>query len=269
MRTGYRCAIGGLLLCALAGCAGDSGGLSREQEQAVESVTRLTKYFGSVVGSFADLAKLKNLVPTLAGMAFGETPRVTARLKGLGLEVGFDYGAGRALPLAGGKTVAGRVDIGFDLTRVEGRLGFQQFSLAGHPVDGAIGVYPRERRLDDLRLRVDTLRIDRIGTLEGETGVLIVTDGTVGMRDGRLTMRDIAGGEFGVTVADLAVNPFRNGNAMPQRGEVIFAMPLKVLGIQKVDLKVRFNDQSPRDGTVDVFVGPLGPIRYKVLHLAE
>jgi len=262
-----RCLVGlaALTVLALTAC-GRNQGLSQSQEDSIESVTSLLKWFGGVAGSFTDLTK----VPALGLGTLGECPKLGVRPDGLGLGITFDYSGCEGLPFVpGGGAARGRVAVSANLARLEGNLGFEGFTLAGKTVDGTIGLKPKDGKLTDLRLQVHALNIQNIGTIQGETGLLISTNGSFGMKDGMLEMRDIAGSAFDVRVADLAVNPLRYGNPLPDRGAVSFFVPVKVLGLGDVELKVNFLESTPRNGDVDVLVGPLGPIRYNLKHFGK
>lgn len=259
------------LAMALAGC-GQGVGLTGEQEQAVESVTRLTKFLAGTAGSFSEITRLDNLLGLLAGQIFnsGNCPRLTARQQGIGLAVDFDYtgGCGNS-PLAGGRAVSGALNLGFDLLQFQGTLGFNQFALAGHPVNGSIGLRPIDKRFGQMRILLNQLQIGEVGTLSGESGLVFSTDGSMAMRDGQIQMRDLLNTEFGVKLSELAFDPGRFGNPLPFAGQVAFVVPLKLLAIDSVELRVGFSEETPRNGMVSVGVGPLGPFRYKLLHFSE
>lgn len=254
-----------LACLALTACGGHQG-LSPSQQDSIESVTSLLKWFGGVAGSFTDLTK----VPALGLGTLGDCPKIAVRPAGLGLGITFDYAGCESLPFVpGGGTATGTLDIAANLLKLDGSLGFKQFRLGGKTIDGSIGLKPKDGSLTDLRLQVQRLDIQDIGTIQGETGLLISTNGAFGMKDGMLEMRDIAGSAFDVRVADLAVNPLKYGNPLPDRGAVSFFVPVKVLGLSSVELKVNFLESTPRDGSVDVLVGPLGPMRYNLKHFGK
>lgn len=260
-----------LLLLPLFGCgSGEQGGLTDDQAQAVESVTRLTKWLGRVEGSFADLAKLDRIGPALLGQNFGQCPKISVRPQGVGATVALTYSGCDNLAFVGGQSARGTVSVGLDLLKLTGNLGFEQFNLAGKAVNGGIALKPFEGgRLDNLQLQLNNLQVEDIGTLNGQTGLLIAMDGGLGMRAGQIQMRDILGSSFGVKLAEIRINPLRNGNALPEQGSVAFDVPIKLLTIDHVEMQVKFNEFTPRDGSVDVMVGPLGPFRYRLKHLAE
>ncbi len=256
-----------VLACLSLTACGGTGGLSQSQQDAIESVTELTKWFGAVAGSFSEITKIQELLPGLAFRSFGDCPKISARQDGLGLGIAFDYAGCSGLPFVpGGGPASGTVDLAANLLRMEGTVGFNRFQLAGKDVDGSIGLKPQGGNFTDLRLQIRSLAIQDIGTIEGDTGLLFSTNGSFGMKDGTLAMRDIGGSAFDVRVADLAVNPLRYGNPLPHRGAVSFLVPVNMLGMSNLELKVNFLESTPQDGAVDVLIGPLGPMRYSLKH---
>ncbi len=183
-----------VLACLSLTACGGTGGLSQSQQDAIESVTELTKWFGAVAGSFSEITKIQELLPGLAFRSFGDCPKISARQDGLGLGIAFDYAGCSGLPFVpGGGPASGTVDLAANLLRMEGTVGFNRFQLAGKDVDGSIGLKPQGGNFTDLRLQIRSLAIQDIGTIEGDTGLLFSTNGSFGMKDGTLAMRDIGG----------------------------------------------------------------------------
>ncbi len=252
-------ALSALLL--LGGCSQRSSGpMPAEAGDSIDAVTSAIQHVGAVLGSFASLPEALAKLATNPFRVFGECPKVSARaeLTG-GATVTFEYGGGCA-----GLPLAGTVRLGLDLRRLEGTLGFEKFRALDRGIEGDLALKPVDKRFGQMRVRFNQLRVQDLGWITGETALSLSPDGTVAMSDGQLKLRDVANFNGGVDVSDLAFNLLRNGNALPQAGQVKFVAPLKMMGMNAVDATVRFDANTPKNGHVKVWVGPMGPYDYEL-----
>ncbi|MCC7493349.1 MAG: hypothetical protein IT204_13425 [Fimbriimonadaceae bacterium] len=259
-----------VVLLGLVGCGSErSDLLTVAQTQAVESVALLTTYLGSVPASFGKLASLQDQLPSFSFQPFGDCPHISAQREGLGARLTFDYRGSCQVPLAFGEPVSGAVSMAFDLRAFEGEVGFEEFQLGGHRVAGAVALRPVDRRLGRLRVRFANLAVDQIGWLKGEAALALSLDGSLTMQDGELQLRDILDSSYAVKVSGLSFNPWLHGNCVPDGGQVVFVVPLKMVGIDSIEMKVRFLPETPATGKVKVLAGPLGPFDYTLEHVVR
>jgi len=248
-------------LLLLGGCSQRSSGpMPAEAGDSIDAVTSAIQHVGAVLGSFSSLPEALAKLATNPLGVFGECPKISSRLTLTGgAAVGFDYGTGcPGLPLAG------KVLLGLDFGRLEGTVGFERFRALDREVQGDLAIKPVDKRFGQMRVRFNQLRVQDLGWVTGETALSLSPDGTIAMSDGQLKLRDVANFNGGVDVSDLAFNLLRNGNALPQAGQVKFVAPLKMMGMNAVDATVRFDANTPKNGHVKVWVGPMGPYDYEL-----
>jgi hypothetical protein len=256
-----------LLASLLTSCGGGFGGLNRSQREAIETVTQFVKGLAQVEATFSGVTDVQHLLGTLVGGALGSCPRIGVGTRSGRLAINFDYRGGCNPTALAGLPVQGLVAMGVDVPNLSGVVDFDRLSIAGQGITGNLAIRPENLRLNPMRLQINALDFEGLGTLNGTAHLVLGQGGRLSMREGDLTMSNLVGSRFAVTMTDLVVDPAQYGSAVPAAGRLVFPMPVQMLGIETVDIVVDFGERSARDGVVQVRVGPVGPFAYRLEHL--
>ena len=257
----------------LAGCPmrpgpGDNGPdpdtLSPEVQQAVDDVVARTQATFQALTSFVDGVNID--LDVGQNTFFGQCPAVEADRQDGVVSIVLDYGDGCSNEAYDDSTVSGRVLLTLGVAERSLSVQYEDFAVDDQTVAGGFSlVLDREdlaRRLTgDINITTSDLGSTE-GTLDVEVRVATVT---ITVTTASLALSDESD-SFDVTIEGIVIKPKRddNGNFVPEAGTISFEIADDDDPPELLAIVIAFDAESPVDGTVQVTVGSLPPLEYKL-----
>ncbi|MCH7884151.1 MAG: hypothetical protein IIC01_02785 [Planctomycetes bacterium] len=268
----------GLLVLAfssvmLAGCPlrpepGDNGSepgtLSPQVQQAVDDVVARTQATFQALTSFVDGVSIDLEV---GQDAIGQCPVVEADRQDGVVSIVLDYGDGCSNEAYDDSTVSGRILLSLAVLDEQSlSVVYEDFAVDDQTVVGGFSLeLDREdfaRRLTgDINITTSDLG-STDGTLDVEVRVATVT---ITVTTANLTLSDESD-SFDVAIEGIVIKPKRedNGNFVPEAGTISFEIADDDDPSELLAIVIAFDAESPVDGTVQIKVGSLPPLEYKL-----
>ncbi|MCH7839197.1 MAG: hypothetical protein IID38_03035 [Planctomycetes bacterium] len=257
----------------LAGCPlrpepGDNGSepgtLSPQVQQAVDDVVARTQATFQALTSFVDGVSID--LDAGQNTLFGQCPMVEADRQDGVVSIVLDYGDGCSNEAYDDSTVSGRVLLSLEVFERSLSVVYEDFAVDDQTVVGGFSlVLDREdfaRRLTgDINITTSDLG-STVGTLDVEIRVATVT---ITVTTASLVLSDESD-SFDVAIEGIVIKPKRedNGNFVPEAGTISFEIADDDDPSELLAIVIAFDAESPVDGTVQITVGSLPPLDYKL-----
>lgn len=270
----------GLLVLAfssvmLAGCPmrpgpGDNGSepgtLSPQVQQAVDDVVARTQATFQALTSFVDGVSIDLEV---GQDAIGRCPVVEADRQDGVVSIVLDYGDGCSNEAYGDSTVSGRILLSLAVLDEQSlSVVYEDFAVDDQTVVGGFSLeLVREdfaRRLfGEIHITTSDLG-STDGTLDVEVRVATVT---ITVTTASLVLSDeLDSFDVAIEIEGIVIKPKRedNGNFVPEAGTISFEIADDDDPSELLAIVIAFDAESPVDGTVQIKVGSLPPLDYKL-----
>lgn len=257
-----------LVTLTVCGCRGDGGGtvpddLTPQQQAAINAV---------VVRVEATARAIAGIVDGFAGLdvtgdeTHGTCPVVATVVSGGVITATLDFADGCVNPYYGDVPAGGAITLNFNVATRNLAISYDEFTVDSRTVSGAF-ILQLTRAEDGGRVLDGDIDITTtgVGSSVGTASIQfnLLTD-TVHIVSADLTLSEIGGDAYAVSVAGLLMRPIANGNFVPESGTITFGIPNTGPGPATITIVITFKGTTPDDGIVDVTIGTADPVEYQL-----
>lgn len=256
----------------LAGCPlrpepGDNGSepgtLSPQVQQAVDNVVARTQATFQALTSFVDGV---NIDLEVGQDAMGQCPVVEANRQDGVVSIVLDYGDGCSNEAYDDSTVSGWVLLTLGVADRSLSVVYEDFAIDDQTIVGFFALkLDQEGFARRLSGEIDITTSD-VGSTKGMLEVEVrVATVTITVTTASLTLSDESD-SFDVAIEGIVIKPKRedNGNFVPEAGTISFEIADDDAPLGLLAIVIAFDAESPVDGTVQITVGSLPPLDYKL-----
>lgn len=242
---------------------GNGSELTQQQKNAVDAVV---DQLDATVRALASVADSFEGLDADEDTQFVGCPTVTADVLNSVISVTVDFPPGCTNDYFGDDIeLSGGVTITMNLAELSLEITFDDFTSDDQTVAGTL----------DMQLTRDGFRRTLTGNIDIATTGVGSADGTLEIdydsAQGRITiieaslaLTDTDEVEYSVDAEGLVIQPFDNGNLVPQAGSATFVVPGAGAGDDPVTIVITFTADSPVDGTVTVKVDEFPAVEYDI-----
>lgn len=244
----------------------DNGSGSELTQQQKDAIDAVVDQLDATVRAIASVADSFEGLDANEDTEFVGCPTVTADVLNSVISVTVEFPPGCSNEYFGDDVeLSGGVSITMNLNELTLEITFDDFTSDGQTVTGTLDMQLTRdgfRRTLTGNMDIFTTGVgSAIGTLEIDYDS---AQGRITIIEAALALTDTTNAAYSVEADGLVIEPFDNGNLIPEAGSVTFVLPGNGTDDDPVTIVITFTADSPVDGTVTVEVDELPAVEYDI-----